>query len=74
MKNLFAAAAVSIVAIVTMPTFAADVAKKDELTMDQRAEMRARADQMKTQRNSAPTADTTKDKVQQKAHKPKQSS
>ena len=74
MKNLFAAAAVSIFAVMATPTFAADVAKKDELTMDQRAEMRARADQMKMQRNTAPSADTTKEKVQHKAHKAKQSS
>jgi hypothetical protein len=52
-----------------MSTFAADVSKKDELTVGQRAEMRERAAQMKTQREQAPA----QEKIEKQAHKAKHS-
>jgi hypothetical protein len=73
MNKLFTAAAASVFAFVSMSTFAADAVKKDELTVEQRTDMRARADQMKTQRNATPVQEPVKDKVEKKANKAKTS-
>jgi hypothetical protein len=73
MNKLFAATAASVFAFVSISTFAADAVKKDELTVEQRADMRARADQMKTQRNITPVQERVQEKVQKKAHNAKHS-
>ncbi|MGZ5175442.1 MAG: hypothetical protein ACXWIS_14900 [Burkholderiales bacterium] len=73
MNKLFAAAAASVFAFVSISTLAADAIKKDELTMAQRADMRARADQMKIQRNTTPVQQPVKEKVEKKANKSKHS-
>ena len=70
--NRFAAAVVaSVFAFGTVSTFAADAAKKDELTVEQRAEMRERAARMKEQGQQ--TAAPAQDKAQKKVHKEKRS-
>jgi peroxiredoxin family protein len=73
MNKLFAAAAASVFVFVSMSTFAADAIKKDELTVGQRADMRARADQMKIQRNMTPVQQPVKENVEKKANKAKHS-
>jgi hypothetical protein len=73
MIKLFTAAAASVFAFVSISTFAADAVKKDELTVEQRTDMRARADQMKTQRNATPVQEPVKDKVEKKTDKAKTS-
>ncbi|HEY0336279.1 MAG TPA: hypothetical protein VGC70_02985 [Burkholderiales bacterium] len=70
MNKLIAAVVVSTFALASASTFAADSTKKDELTVEQRSELRARADQMKVQRDSTPVQ---KDKVERKAHSAKHS-
>lgn len=72
MNKLMAALVASTFAFASMSTIAADTTKKDELTVEQRAEMRARADQMK-QRGNTPVQEPVKDKVERKAHKAKHS-
>ena len=71
MKRFIAAVVASAFALGTVTTYAADAAKKDELTTEQRAEMRERAARMKEQgqRTSAPA----QDKVQKSAVKEKRS-
>jgi hypothetical protein len=71
MKKLFAAVAVSLFAASAVSAFAADTGKKNDLTTEQRAEMRARADQMKMQRNAASSPGATKEKAHNKEHKAK---
>jgi len=73
MNKIIAALVASTFALVSLTTVAADAVKKDDLTAEQRAEMRARADQMKTQRENAPSESVVKSKVEKKAHKAKQS-
>jgi hypothetical protein len=73
MNKLMAAVVASTFAFASMSTIAADTTKKDELTVEQRAEMRARADQMKMQRGNTPVQEPVKDKVERKAHKAKHS-
>ena len=70
MNKVIAAVVVSTFAFASAATFAAASTKKDELTVEQRSEMRARAEQMKVQRDSTPMQ---KDKVERKGHKAKHS-
>lgn len=69
MNKMIAAAVASVFAFAATSTLAADAARKDELTIEQRAEMRERAAQMKTHREQAPV----QDKVEKKAQKAKTS-
>jgi hypothetical protein len=69
MNKLIAAIVASAFAFGTVSTFAADAAKKDELTTEQRTEMRERAAKMKEQGTQAPA----QDKMQKKADKDKRS-
>jgi hypothetical protein len=71
MKRLIAAVIASAFAFGTVSTFAADAAKKDELTVEQRAEMRDRAARMKEQGQQ--TTAPAQDKVQKKSVKQKHS-
>jgi hypothetical protein len=73
MNKLIAAVVVSTFAFASASTFAADVTKKDELTVEQRSELRGRADQMKAQRDSTPVQAPVTNKVERKAHKAKHS-
>ena len=70
MNKLIAAAVATAFALGTVSTFAADAAKKDELTTQERAEMRDRAERMKTERaTGAQQAQKTVHKTTQKKHK-----
>jgi hypothetical protein len=70
MNRFVAAVVASAFAFGTVSTFAADAAKKDELTVEQRAEMRDRAARMKEQ---GPQTTPAQDKVLKKADKKKHS-
>lgn len=50
MKKLLAAIVISTLALVSVTGFAADSAKRDELTQDQRADMRNRAEKLTAER------------------------
>ena len=68
MNKFIAATVASAFALGTVSTavsaFAADAAKKDELTAEQRAELRDRAEKMKTERAKGPQkAETKADKA-----------
>ena len=67
MKRIVAAVIASAFAFGTVSTFAADAAKKDELTVEQRSEMRERAARMKEQGQQ--TAVPVQDKVHKKSTK-----
>jgi len=75
MNQLIAAAVATAFALGTVSTFAADAARKDELTTEQRAEMRDRAERMKAERANGPQKaqtmheTTVQKKVHKKAHK-----
>ena len=71
MNRLIAAVVASAFAFGTVSTFAADAAKKDELTVEQRAEMRERAARMKEQGQQ--TTAPAQDKVRKSIHKEKRS-
>ena len=72
MKRFIAAAVLSAFAFGTVSTYAADAAQKDELTVEQRADMRARATRMKEQGQQ--TQAPVQEKVQKKIHKVKKHS
>ena len=80
MNKLIAAAVATAFALGTVSTFAADAAKKDELTTEQRSELRDRAERMKMERANGPQVaqkaapktvhkTTHKKKAHKKAHK-----
>ena len=71
MNKLIAAAVATAFALGTVSTFAADAAKKDELTTEQRAEMRDRAERMKQERANGPQKAQTMHETtaQKKVHK-----
>lgn len=71
MKRIITAVVASAFAFGTVSTFAADAAKKDELTVEQRSEMRERAARMKEQGQQATAP--AQEKVVKKAHKEKRS-
>ena len=52
MQKLLAAIVVSAIALGSVQAFAADTAKREDLTQDQRADMRTRADQLARARAS----------------------
>jgi len=54
MHKLLAAIVVSTVAFGSVSAFAADAVKKEELTQEQRTDMRARADRLVKERAQAP--------------------
>ncbi len=55
MNKVIAAIIASAFALSSVSGFAADAAKRDELTKDQRTEIRNRADRLTTERAAAPT-------------------
>ena len=65
MNKLIAAIVAFAFALGSVSTFAADAARKDELTAEQRTEMRDRAEKMKEQRAKGPQ------KTEKKANKDK---
>ena len=71
MNRLIAAVVASAFAFGTVSTFAADAAKKDELTVEQRSEMRERAARMKE--HGQQTVAPAHDKMQKKVVKHKRS-
>ena len=71
MKRVIAAVIASAFAFGTVSTYAADAAKKDELTVEQRAEMRERAARMKEQGQNASVP--VQDKMQKSVVKDKRS-
>ncbi len=54
MKKSIAAVVASAFAFATVSTYAADAAKKDELTVEQRAELRERVAKLKAERAKGP--------------------
>jgi len=56
MGKLLAVIAVSTFALASVSGIAADTAKKEDLTKEQRTEMRNRAEQLKTERAANPNA------------------
>jgi hypothetical protein len=71
MNRFIAAVVASAFAFGTVSTYAADAAKKDELTVEQRAEMRERAARMKQQGQQ--TTAPAQDKMHKKVDKNKRS-
>jgi hypothetical protein len=69
MNRFIAAVVASAFAFGTVSTFAADAAKKDELTVEQRSEMRDRAARMKE--HGQQTVAPAQDKMHKKSVKPR---
>jgi hypothetical protein len=75
MKRIIAAVIASAFAFGTVSTFAADAAKKDELTVEQRSELRERAARMKEQgqQTTAPAQEKVHEKSMKQKHSDKHS-
>jgi hypothetical protein len=69
MNKLLAAIVISTFALGSVTGFAADAGKRDELTQDQRADMRNRADKLTAERAAAASHVTTGTKHTHKAKK-----
>ena len=67
MKKLFAAIVASTFAFGSVAGYAADAAKKEELTQEQRVEMRNRADQLIKERAQSPAPVKAQDQHAPKA-------
>ena len=67
MKKLFAAIVASTFAFGSVAVFAADATKKEELTQEQRIEMRNRADQLIKERAQSPAPVKAQDQRAPKA-------
>jgi len=74
MYKIIAAVVVAAFAFGSTATFAQSAGKSEELTVEQRAEMRERAARLKAQGPQAPVAVPVQDKVEKKAEKAKSSS
>ena len=73
MYKLISAVIVAAFAVGSTATFAQSAGKSEELTMEQRAEMRERAARLKAQGPQAPVSVPVQDKVEKKAEKAKSS-
>lgn len=69
MKKILAAIVASTFALSCASGFAADTVKKEELTKEQRTDMRNRADKLTAERAAAPTQANTATKPAPKAKK-----
>jgi len=73
MYKIIAAVIVATFAFGSTASFAANAGKSEELTVEQRAEMRERAARLKAQGPQAPVSVPVQDKVEKKAEKAKSS-
>ena len=73
MYKIIAAVVVAAFAFGSTATFAQSAGKSEELTVEQRAEMRERAARLKAQGPQAPVAVPVQDKLEKKAEKAKSS-